>query len=186
VLWGIDPAGLAALEADEGWLQRQLLFADRLRRTWLRHGFIVMFEALLTELDCRRRLLQRRDGERRLTNCMQIAELLHRAELDRQLAPESLLLWLQHERAHAEDIDYQLRELRLESDADAVQILTVHGSKGLQFEIVFAPFLGHSYDARHKRLLVHNAQGTKDYVENAHATPADRAAAARDRIAEDV
>jgi exodeoxyribonuclease V beta subunit len=185
VLWGIDPAAVRALEEDDDWLQRELAFADRMRRTWLRHGFIVMFEALLTELGCRPRLLQRRDGERRLTNCMQIAELLHRAELDRRLAPESLLLWLQTERAHADDIDYQLRELRLESDADAVQILTMHGCKGLQYEIVFAPFLGQSREEKGNLLLADDHGGT-DYVEAAHVTPADDVRAVRERIAEDV
>jgi exodeoxyribonuclease V beta subunit len=185
VLWGMAPAGLRALEDDDDRLQLELAFADRMRRTWLRHGFIVMFEALLTELDCRARLLQRRDGERRLTNCMQIAELLHRAELDRRLAPESLLLWLQQERAHADDIDYQLRELRLESDADAVQILTVHGCKGLQYEIVFAPFLGQSREEK-GNLLVPDDRGGTDYVEAAHVTPADEVHAVRERIAEDV
>ncbi len=146
-LFGFERAALQALDLDQSQLARQLELADGWRRTWVRHGFIVMFQDLLDRQDTRARLLARSDGERKLTNYLQIAELLHRAEMARQLAPESLVQWLDHERRHAQEIDYELRELRLESDADAVQILTVHGSKGLQYEVVFVPFAWNGRDA---------------------------------------
>ncbi|MGE3173039.1 MAG: exodeoxyribonuclease V subunit beta [Planctomycetota bacterium] len=158
-LFGLDGDDLRALDADEDELARQLAQADGWRRTWFRHGFVVMFQDLLDRLDVRRRLLQRADGERKLTNYLQIAELLHHAEVGRQLAPESLVQWLSHERRHADEIDYELRELRLESDADAVQILTVHGSKGLQYEVVFVPFAWVGRDAPPPPRLVRTDAG---------------------------
>jgi exodeoxyribonuclease V beta subunit len=139
--WGLDAAALAALEGDETALERELGRLDRFRQAWLRHGLVVMVEAALRELGTRTRLLAQPGGERRLTNFRQLVELLHAAEHQGRLAPEGLYEWLQRERIHRDELDYQLRELRLESDEQAVQILTVHGSKGLEYEVVFCPFL---------------------------------------------
>ncbi|MBL8725506.1 MAG: PD-(D/E)XK nuclease family protein, partial [Planctomycetes bacterium] len=122
-------------------LERELGRLDRFRQAWLRHGLVVMVEAALRELGTRTRLLAQPGGERRLTNYRQLVELLHAAEHQGRLAPEGLYEWLQRERIHRDELDYQLRELRLESDEQAVQILTVHGSKGLEYEVVFCPFL---------------------------------------------
>ncbi|MCB9885197.1 MAG: exodeoxyribonuclease V subunit beta [Planctomycetes bacterium] len=147
-LWGKDAAWLSASHADDMAFDRELQRLMSWRRLWIRSGFVVMAEQLLDELGAVARLLTRRGGERSLTNFLQLFELLHQAEHGRRLSPEGLLEWLQHERRHKEEIDYQLRELRLESDEDAAQILTVHGSKGLEYEVVFCPFL---WDSRRSR-----------------------------------
>lgn len=150
-LWGFDAAALAALEADDAAFDRQLERLAFWRRLWLRSGYIVMQEQVLVDLDVHARFLSWHDGERRLTNFRQLFELLHAAEHTHRLSPEGLLQWLHHERTNQDDLDYTLRELRLESDEDAAQILTVHGSKGLQYEIVFCPFL---WDAKGPRKAV--------------------------------
>jgi exodeoxyribonuclease V beta subunit len=140
-LWGLDAAALRALDEDSDAFDDALELLARWRRLWQRQGFIVMQERAFDDLDVAARLLAFHDGERRLTNLRQLAELLHAAEHTHRLSPEGLLAWLRHERQTQEELDYTLRELRLETDADAVQILTAHGSKGLQYEIVFCPFL---------------------------------------------
>lgn len=140
-LWGLDALQLHALDRDEPAFEQSLGLLEKWRQLWLHRGFVVMKEAVLRDLDAEARMLQRGDGERRLTNLEQLCEMLHQAEHDHRLSPEGLLHWLQHERDHKDEIDYQRRELRLESDEDAVQILTMHGSKGLQYEVVFCPFL---------------------------------------------
>lgn len=139
--WGLDAAAIAAQERDEAALERELGRLDHFRQTWLHHGLVVMVETALAELGTRPRLLAQPGGERRLTNFRQLVELLHAAEHQGRLSPEGLYEWLQRERIHRDELDYQLRELRLESDEQAVQILTVHGSKGLEYEVVFCPFL---------------------------------------------
>lgn len=187
-LFGFDQAMLQALDDDQDALGQWLARADTWRRTWVRHGFVVMFQDLLYELDARARLLLRPDGERKLTNYLQIAELLHHAEMARQLAPESLLQWLAHERRHADEIDYELRELRLESDADAVQILTVHGSKGLQYDVVFVPFAWGSRDPAPtgQPLLVGTADGGHLYTFDGAEIDRHSDAAGRAQLAEDL
>ena len=147
-LWGKDAAWLRASLDDDERFDQALRQLDDWRRLWHRHGLVVTTERLLAALDVVPRLLQQRGGERALTNYQQLFELLHQAEHAERLTPDGLCEWLQHERRHKDELDYQLRELRLESDEDAVQILTVHGSKGLQYEVVFCPFL---WDARRPR-----------------------------------
>jgi exodeoxyribonuclease V beta subunit len=74
-----------------------------------------------------------------MTNLLHCAELLHGAEKERALGMEGLIAWLSERRRSAPKSDeYQLR---LETDEDAVTIITIHRSKGLQFPVVFCPFL---------------------------------------------
>lgn len=139
-LYGLDAAQLAALDADEHALQDELLAIESLRREWVRHGFLAMFQQLLARTDARARLLSRPDGERKLTNYLQVAELLHHAEHEERLRGDGLLHWMERLQRNSNAIADEIKELRLESDAKAVRIQTVHGSKGLQYEIVFVPF----------------------------------------------
>ncbi len=183
-LWGHDAASLAALEDDEVRFDAELARFEPWRRLWIRRGFVVMKEQVLADLGVQHRLLALQGGERRLTNFQQLFELLHDAEHSSRLSPEGLLEWLQHERRHHEELDYQLRELRLESDEDAVQILTVHGSKGLQYEIVFCPFL---WDARTPFGAVIAPTPTgRELVFSISSGSPERHAAEAERLAEDV
>ena len=75
------------------------------------------------------------DGERLLTDLRHLGQLLHEAALREQLGLTGVLAWLREEsRGSAE------RPRRLDSDAAAVQIGTVHGSKGLQYPVTYLPF----------------------------------------------
>jgi exodeoxyribonuclease V beta subunit len=88
------------------------------------------------------RVLARLDGERELTDLQHVAQLLHAAASSEQLGTAALASWLRQRIADAA-IEGGRDDLtrRLESDADAVQVLTIHRSKGLEFPIVYAPFL---------------------------------------------
>jgi len=87
------------------------------------------------------RLLLRPGGERTLTNLLHLAELLHQAERERRLHPAGLALWLRRRRNQGHDGAPEAAEIRLETDDAAVRIVTMHRSKGLEFPVVFAPYL---------------------------------------------
>ncbi len=155
-LFGFSATGLQQLAADETAWERRLLQFAAWRETWLEDGFIQMFRRALLEEEIRVRLLSRPDGERRLTNLLQLSEILQQSSVENRLGPTGLLKWLSeqimgHGRPNDED------ELRLERDEDAVRIVTVHRSKGLEYNIVFCPFLcGRSEDFSRRTVRFHD------------------------------
>jgi exodeoxyribonuclease V beta subunit len=114
------------------------------RRIWLERSFVQALRALWVQRGVSARLLGRADGERRVTNLLHLGELLQRAGIELRLGPQALLHWFARRRREAEGVGSSLVEdaqLRLESDAQAVQLLTVHRSKGLQYPVTICPFL---------------------------------------------
>ena len=113
--------------------------AERVR-TWLElfrtRGIAAVHEAAVAGgLDAR--VLGRPDGERLLTDLDHIAQILHEVSQRDRLGLPALLAWLRSERAGADASSERTR--RLDTDAAAVQIMTIHGSKGLQYPIVYLP-----------------------------------------------
>jgi exodeoxyribonuclease V beta subunit len=108
------------------------------RERWLRGGPLAVIADLCAEHA--ERLLGLVDGERRLTNYLQLGELLQEAA-DGVLGAHGLLDWLSVQISNADKDDEQ-QQLRLESDAHRVQIITLHKSKGLEYPFVFLPFVG--------------------------------------------
>jgi exodeoxyribonuclease V beta subunit len=109
-----------------------------LRERWQKQGFMAMWEALLNQFSVFNRLLALSQGERRLTNLRHLATLMQH-QADKEPAAERQLNWLREQLAAGEKNEET--QLRLESDAERVQILTVHVSKGLEYPVVFCPFL---------------------------------------------
>ncbi|MBU0501105.1 MAG: UvrD-helicase domain-containing protein [Gammaproteobacteria bacterium] len=131
----------ALLESTEDWETWHAVF-DRGQRRWRGHGFMAMFMPLLHERGIPARLLRGEQGERRLTNLMHLAELLQNASRQED-SPERLTRWFADQRCRAIDgeADNEEQTLLLESDQRLVRIVTIHKSKGLEYPIVFLPYL---------------------------------------------
>lgn len=136
---GLTADDLMTAETDEaswqGWFDR---FA-RWHLLWRDHGFMRMMQRLCEETGLAARLLGLADGERRLTNLRHLVELLEAYEQQKHCRPASLCSWLAEQcRAGGSGEE---SELRLESDSDAVQLVTIHRSKGLEYPVVYCPYL---------------------------------------------
>lgn len=155
-LFGFDAVRLDALSRDDIARAVQLDRAIHRRDRWLRHGPLAVIEELCAENAPR--LLELVDGERRLSDFMQLGEALQQAAQAAH-SPQGLVGWLRARIAGADDADPE-QQLRLESDARRVQIITVHKSKGLEFPFVFLPFAGIGRDVKTPRWCsVHRDEG---------------------------
>ncbi|MDD2898037.1 MAG: exodeoxyribonuclease V subunit beta [Desulfuromonadaceae bacterium] len=133
---GNDIAGL--IEDEQCWEA----YLERFRayhHLWVERGFMVMSHAFLEREGVRGRLLSRVDGDRRLTNLLHCFEVIHHAAHERGLGIEGLLVWF-GERVSGGEEDQQY-QIRLETDEKMVKIVTVHVSKGLEYPVVFCPFM---------------------------------------------
>ncbi len=140
---GFDAAAIDALTQDEA---RLLLHVQRFaeaRETWIARGPGVMLRALLRSEGVAVRLLAQPDGERRLTNALHLIECVHTASQTHP-APDALLRWFQTQRGDRRGAD-DATQLRLESDRNLVQIVTIHKAKGLEYVVVFCPFVWDGY-----------------------------------------
>jgi len=144
-LLGQTALDLAAMQDDEArwdrWLSRFRTWHDR----WVGEGkFVVSFREMMASEGVDSRLLRFPDGERRLTNVLHLMELLHTACSVDRLGPSALVRWLAEMRSDAAARAERLgdtTQIRLESDEAAVKLVTIHKSKGLQYPIVYCPFL---------------------------------------------
>ena len=138
-VFGLNASALENLSSDEAnWEATLNRFADY-HVLWRDHGFVQMMRALLIGEKVRSRLLRWRDGERRLTNVLHLIELLHAACVENRLGINGLIKWLARQISLGAELKDE-HELRLESDEDAVRIVTIHKSKGLEYDITFSPF----------------------------------------------
>ncbi len=138
-IMGMTGTAIAALLDDEKAWEECLEKFRGYHQLWLDRGFMVMSRALMAREGVRGRLLRRPDGERRLTNALHCIEVIHQSAHGGRLGMESLLSWFGEKVATQEKSDeYQIR---LETDEKAVKIVTVHVSKGLEYPIVFCPFM---------------------------------------------
>jgi len=131
---------------------------------WQRRGILAAVQTALVEDGVAARLLAADDGDRRLTNVRHLLELLHEEEAVRHAAGHTLLEWLRDRRLAAADGEQASAdtELRLEQDAEAVRIVTIHGSKGLQYPVVLCPDLWDGRDRTDARLTRYHEPGVDD------------------------
>ena len=121
--------------------------ASRLRTladVYTRQGVAAVYEALAVA-GLPARLLGVVGGERELTDIRHVAELLHETSDRGRVGLAGLIEWLRAQMAKATPQTSGARTRRLDSDATAVQLVTVHGSKGLQYPVVYLPTLWDRY-----------------------------------------
>lgn len=119
--------------------------------SWNTNGIYVTLQSVFACFELTRRLLQPdfENGERVLSNFIQLAEILHQTETRLQYRPADLISWLKKAtEGNSMNGDEYLQ--RIESDENAVEIVTIHKSKGLEYNIVLAPYLELSAEINEK------------------------------------
>lgn len=152
--------GRTAADLDEGGEALTARDADTLRGWAIllrRRGVAALLEAA-EERGLSGRVLTQADGERLLTDVRHLGQLLHEVGVTESLGLTALLAWFRAERRRTGTAE---RPRRLDSDAAAVQIVTVHGSKGLQYPVVYLPFGYDNYSRPVEIALYHDDRGAR-------------------------
>lgn len=141
-VFGLSGDDLDCLSGDEAaWAERTRDFT-RYRETWQEKGIAAMCRNVFSYGRVRSRLLSGEGGERALTNLLHLAELLQDFEAGGG-GVERTAAWLDARKTEAKEegaVAAEEHQLRLETDASAVKVVTVHKCKGLEYPVVFLPF----------------------------------------------
>jgi exodeoxyribonuclease V beta subunit len=140
-LWGATATDIVQMLQGDGHQEWATVISmvRSAHETWVAEGLPAALSQILTARQTIPRLLTLTDGERRVTNLRHLLELLREESAGAPLPPAGFHAWVARERQLASVPER--REQRLESDAEAVQIMTIHKAKGLQWPVVFLPFL---------------------------------------------
>ncbi len=180
-LFNHSATSLADLFADETRWEQKIAQFVTYQMLWQQQGILVMLRSLLLEQGISARLLTQLSGERQLTDLLHLGELLQQASFELE-GQHALVRWY-NEQLNQANGNADEQQLRLESDQNLVQIVTIHKSKGLEYDFVFLPFISsfrqettalfHDLDSGQQ---VIDLTGQKEHVE----------AADRERLAEDL
>lgn len=186
LIWGSDYNQVRRTmdgENDAEWVVLHDYFTE-LREIWASSGVLPCIDRLIRMRDVVPRLLGYIGGRRRVTNIRHLTEMLYEFSEGDSLSIEETIQVFAAKRSEGVS-NGDTRELRLDTDDDAVQVTTVHSSKGLEYDIVLCPTLwGVRQPDREQSLLVHdNEQAIFDLGSEQHNKRL--ILAERDRLAED-
>jgi len=138
-LMGFAPHQVKSLEEREG-LGEYSIKLREYKELLDNKGIIHCINAFLKDENIISKLINSPYGKRKIANINQLSEILHKKESGNALQLHELINWLSNQRS-GNLLKEEEYELRMETDEEALNIMTIHKSKGLQFPVVFAPFL---------------------------------------------
>jgi exodeoxyribonuclease V beta subunit len=153
-IMGVSGEKIQSSQRDPQWWEHRNICMKEYFQLWGRHEFMRMFRFFMDREGVREKLLSLPDGERRLTNLLHLAEILHQESVESGPGIFGLIKWFSEQRKSSLP-GSDTHQLRLESDAKAVKIVTIHKSKGLEYPIVFCPFAWEGIATRSETIRFH-------------------------------
>ncbi|EOX4852358.1 exodeoxyribonuclease V subunit beta [Haemophilus influenzae] len=136
-LFGLNAADIHQIQQNEAYWQRWADSFAQYQQTWQRQGILAMLHQILLEQGISERLLSQATGERDLTDFLHLAEILQQAATLHE-SEAALLSWFEKQ---IQGEGLQEAQIRLESERQLVKIVSIHKSKGLEYDLVWLPFL---------------------------------------------
>lgn len=136
-LFGLNAADIHQIQQNEADWQRWADSFAQYQQTWQRQGILAMLHQILLEQGISERLLSQATGERDLTDFLHLAEMLQQAATLHE-SEAALLSWFEKQ---IQGEGRQEAQIRLESERQLAKIVSIHKSKGLEYDLVWLPFL---------------------------------------------
>ncbi|MGK2946674.1 MAG: exodeoxyribonuclease V subunit beta [Candidatus Malihini olakiniferum] len=140
-LLGFSAQQIDSLNQNEADWDTQVDTFIEFRQLWQQRGVLPMLRSLISHYRLAENMLASREGERRLTDFLHLGELLQHASATLE-SKQALVRWLSKQILQPNP-QVENQQLRLESDRHLVQIVTIHKSKGLEYPLVWLPFICH-------------------------------------------
>lgn len=125
------------------------------------NGFLTMFYLFLEREHVRPRIMSYQDGMRKMTNYLHLAEEIHLAQIEEKMNMAEVLRWF--DSMKSSEFVGEREQLRMEDDKNAVRLVTIHKSKGLEYPIVFCPFVWEGTDdaSKYELFCFHDEQNDR-------------------------
>lgn len=138
----------------EYWIEKFIHY----QKTWQKQGVLVMLHQLFLQEKITEKLYPTVDGKRLVTDLLHLAELLQEAATLNE-SEAALLRWFEKQIQGEERQNEQ--QVRLESELQLVKIVTIHKSKGLEYDLVWLPFIGYASKFRPEHISTYYDQKRK-------------------------
>jgi len=163
LLVGLDVATMDTLRRDELAWEKQLQRFHTYHQIWQNKGVLALLYQVIFDSNAAARIFAVSGGERLLTDLLHLAELLQQAAV--HLDGEHSLVRHFENLLDNPDKQDDNQQQRLESDSNLVQVVTIHKSKGLEYPVVFLPFLNKTRIAKPTDMpLIHHDKQHKKQV----------------------
>lgn len=180
-LLGFDAARIDSINQDEAVWDQLVESFTGYRKIWQHSGVMPMLHQLMSHYQIAENLLATAGGERQLTDLLHLGELLQQAA-GTSGNQHALVRWLERQIAEPNG-NIHSQQLRLESDHHVVQIVSIHKAKGLEYSLVWLPFIA-AY--RETRQAFYHDPHSLEQVWDLTSQPENLQQAQKERLAEDL
>ncbi|MDG6231760.1 exodeoxyribonuclease V subunit beta [Glaesserella parasuis] len=161
-LWGLTSTDIFNIKQDEKAWDNMVETFVGYQQVWLHQGILPMLHQIFVKENIIQRINALPNAERRITDLLHLAELLQGAmpNLENEFA---LLRWYEQQLANPDGYADEQKQ-RLESEESLVKVVTIHGSKGLEYPVVWLPFVAKaSQPAKSKSMAIYQNDEGKAY-----------------------
>lgn len=180
-LLGEDAESLVEIEHNEHKLEDIVLEFSEYAKIWEKKGVMPALRQILITRKVAERVLLGIDGERKIADFLHVCELLQE-ESQKTQSKHGLIRWLT-EKIEEPDGNSEDQQFRLESESDLVKVITIHKSKGLEYNFVFLPFIAKYRES--DKSLYHDEAKNKSVLD-ANKSEYAKSRAEKERLAEDL